>query len=289
MRRTVMMAIIITMMLLLPTSGADAKAMVDDPPRDERQPGEGEGNGTLKLWSNGQNKCWSHFGTDDDESVHNDEEDPYYEDAVESGELEIDLWCKMEPLMNQRLSIDTEGKFTGEIRVAVAGHWTNGQDGCSGSNNGNCENLNISLYRGSSEIHREEYEIPDENNADGQEYTARFDIPTEKWEDDFLVWDKEEHNPQVRIQMTIMGDYEESFIVLAGGQEALFRLYLGNNSTVDFPIHADTWSSGFQAGEDSSGSGDEDAPGFGSVLVAASVSMAAIVYSKKKEDEENQS
>ena len=284
MRRIAVTTVIIAMMLLLPTSGADVKAMADDPPRDERQPGEGEGNSTLKLWSNGQNKCWSHFGMDDEESAHNAEENPYYEDSVESGELEVDLWCKMEPFMNQRLSIDQAGQFSGEVRIAVAGHWTNGQDGCSGANDGNCENLNISFYRGSSEIHREEYEIPDENNNDGQEYTARFNVPTAEWEEDLLVWDKDEHNPQVRIQMTIIGDYEESLFVFAGGQEAMFRLYLGNNSTVEFPIHADTWSSSFQAGEDSSGSGDDDTPGFSSILVAASVTMAAIVYSKKNED-----
>ena len=90
--------------------------------------------------------------------------------------------------------------------------------------------------------------------------------------------------------MTLIGDRSSAWFGLAqSGQEALFRLYLGNNSTVVFPIHSDTWSSDFQAGKDSSGSGDEDAPGFGSVLVAASVSMAAIAYSKKKEDEDNQS
>ena len=66
--------------------------------------------------------------------------------------------------------------------------------------------------------------------------------------------------------MKLKGDYQESNVIFANGQEAWFAIKLGEESRFEMPIDDESWNEEFQAGDD--GMMDtEDTPGF--TLVAA--------------------
>ena len=83
--------------------------------------------------------------------------------------------------------------------------------------------------------------------------------------------------------MIIIGDYSDgSWLTPPAGEEALFRLYLGNNSTVEWPIDDTSWEKGFTIGN--AGGGDnEDTPGFTMMLAMAAAAAGAVALKKRKD------
>ena len=101
---------------------------------------------------------------------------------------------------------------------------------------------------------------------------------------DFLTFDGSSENPQIRFEMVIIGDFQEGSWPVGqdSGEEALFRLYLGNNSTVEWPIDATSFEEGFTLEEGGSAEGG-DTPGFTTVLAMAAVAAGAITLKRKPE------
>jgi hypothetical protein len=273
MRRAIAMSLGLIMLVMIPAT-AEPSTMMQDSTEEERQPRAGDGNQTMRIYSDGA-VCWAHFGANDSEGMGAMEDEPWWEDSIDRGLLEIDLWCDMEPTLKGAFLLDSAGGFGGNIKIELSGHWENGVEGCAGNNNGKCQNLNISFYRGTEEFYREEIT----NTRDGDN-SIQLNAPVNE---NFLDFDGGSDCPKVRFEMTIAGDFEPgSFFQPDTGEKALFRLYLENNSTVDWPIDPVSWDERFDI-EEGGIKEDEDTPGFTTVLAMAAVAASAVAVKRKQE------
>ena len=184
---------------------------------------------TLKMYRNG-NSCWSSFGhTLQNGSVDFWQDEPHLEAYMMNGLLEVDIKCPLTPELFNAWILESNNTFEGEILIELGGHWTNGQEGCSGNNNGNCENLNISLLNGSNEIFRQE--ISNETDDGMNEVELEITSPS------VPILFNDSNNLVIQFEMVIVGDYQEGgWFTGPTGEEALFRLYLGDNSTLTIPL-----------------------------------------------------
>jgi len=273
MRRAIAMSLVLSMLVMIPAT-AEPSTMMQDSTEEERQPRGGDGNQTMRLYSDGA-ECWNHFGANDSEGMGAMENEPWWEDDVDNGLLEIDLWCDMDPSLKASFLLDSAGAFGGNIKLELSGSWENGVEGCAGNNNGQCQNLNISFYRGTEEFYREEIT----STRDGDN-SIQLNAPVNE---NITEFDGGSDSPQIRFEMVIRGDYSTGFGGLTeSGEKALFRLYLQNNSTVDWPILPVSWDEGFDI-EEGGIKEDEDTPGFTTVLAMAAVAAGAVAVKRKQE------
>ena len=84
--------------------------------------------------------------------------------------------------------------------------------------------------------------------------------------------------------MVIAGNFEQGATIFQPdtGEKALFRLYLENNSTVDWPILPVSWEEGFDIAEGGV-KADEETPGFTTILAMAAVAAGAVAVKRKQE------
>ena len=272
MRSAIAVSLLMCLLVLVPATAEPSVSTMSAAEDDPTQPSEG--NTTMRVYSDGA-ECWTHFNDNDTEGMGSSEEEPYLEEYRKSGTLDVDIWCMMDPELDMAFLLETDGAFGGNIQIELGGHWTNGQEGCAGSNNGNCENLNISLYRENAEFFRDEIT----SVSDGMN-NIPVNAPVNP---DFLTFDGSSECPQIRFEMVIIGDYSDgSWFTGPTGEEALFRLYLGNNSTVEWPIDAASFEEGFTLDEGGTAEGG-DTPGFTTVLAMAAVAAGAIALKRKPE------
>ena len=268
MRSKVLVATILALMLALPVqAGSGFDAMQQQNPNDDpRQPNEG--NVTYRIWSDDSDNQWGHFDSNDTSNV----EENLLSESRENGKLEIDFKFLMEPTLVKRLFMEVDSEIKGNFKIALAGHWDNNVQGPCQSNQRDCENLNITLYRGASEVWRQEYA----GLTDGEQ-TVTFNY---RVTEDHTTWDANNDNIQLRFEMVLRGDYSESGwpITQQSGEEAQFTIYLSgdNSSTLEFPVSPDSWAEDFQEGGEIGGGGSEDSPGFTVVIASAAIVMAAV-------------
>jgi hypothetical protein len=274
MRRAIAVSLVLSMLVMVPAT-AEPSTMMEESTEEERQPRAGDGNQTMRLYSDGS-ECWSHYGANDSEGMGAMENEPWWEDGIDSGLLEIDLWCDMDPSLKASFLLDSAGGFGGNIKLELSGSWENGAEGCSGANNGQCQNLNISFYRGTEEFHREEIT----STRDGDN-SVQLNVPVDE---NFTEFDEGSDSPQIRFEMVIAGNYEEgTFGIGQSGERALFRLYLEDNSTIDWPILPISWDADFDIDEEGGIKADEETPGFTTVLAMAAVAAGAVAVKRKQE------
>ena len=274
MRSAIAISMLMCMLVLVPaTAEPSVVTMQQSSDEDPEQPREG--NTTMRIYSDGGD-CWTHFNDNDTEGNGASEEEPYLEEYRKTGTLDVDIWCDMEPKLETAFLLSSDGVFGGSIQLELGGHWTNGQEGCSGGQDGNCENLNLSLYRGTSEFFRKEYP----SLSDGMNNVQLNDAVNPE----YLEFEGSSNNLQVRFEMTINGDKQDGtwFNPSGSGEEAIFRLYLGNNSTVEWPIDDASWEKGFVIGDEGGGD-NEDTPGFTMMLAMAAAAAGAVTLKKRKE------
>ncbi|MEO2120933.1 MAG: hypothetical protein ABGX44_03890 [Candidatus Poseidoniia archaeon] len=274
MRRAIAMSLVLSMLVMIPAT-AEPSTMMQDSTVEERQPRGGEGNQTMRLYSDGA-ECWNHYGANDSEGMGAMEDKPWWEESIDRGLLEIDLWCDMDPSLKASFLLDSAGAFGGNIKLELSGSWENGVDDCAGNNNGKCQNLNISFYRGTEAFYREEIT----STRDGDN-SIQLNAPVNE---NITEFDGGSDSPQIRFEMVISGNFEEGNGVWTfdTGEKALFRLYLENNSTVDWPILPVSWEEGFDIVEGGIKE-DEDTPGFTTVLAMAAVAAGAVAVKRKQE------
>lgn len=274
MRSAIAISMLMCMLVLVPaTAEPSVVTMQQSSDEDPEQPREG--NTTMRIYSDGGD-CWSHFNDNDTEGSGASEEEPYLEEYRKTGTLDVDIWCDMDPKLETAFLLSSDGVFGGSIALELSGHWTNGQEGCAGGQDGNCQNLNLSLYRGTSEFFRKEYP----SLSDGMNNVQLNDAVNPE----YLEFEGSSNNLQVRFEMTIIGDKQDGTWLNPGGsgEEAIFRLYLGNNSTVEWPIDDESWKSGFKIG-DNGGGESEDTPGFTMMLAMAAAAAGAVTLKKRKD------
>jgi len=236
---------------------------------DPRQPNNMSN--TLYLHHDGISNAWSHFNATDD----SDDMEGEHREEKDNGVINVDLRFRMNPTLDKRLNMTVGETVYASITIDIAGDYTNSDN--NGPCNTDCEELNITIMYGPNEL--VQYHA---RNLNQGLQTIQF---AHQITEEQSTWDGQNANPEVWVQMKIKGDRQQTSFFTESGNPAHFAIKLGEESNIEFPIDESSWSEEFQANEPIMDG--EDSPGFGIVLVASSVAMAAIALNKPtKTDEE---
>ncbi len=272
MRRTSVIALFLVAMLLVPVQAGDVSVQQQQQ-EDPRQPNAN--NSTMYLFHDGFADAWSHFNTNDTDSTSEGE----YREEKDNGVIDINMRFRMKPDLQMRLLMDENGEFRGNFKIDVGGDWTNGDN--NGPCNNDCENLNITVFKGGAEIWTQQFT----GIQDGEQNVPFAFAVTE----DSMEWDGRDDNPIIQVTMKVKGNLQGGVIpgTTNGGTPAHFAIKLGQESRFEMPISPDSWTEEFQAGED--GMDDPvDSPGFSLVVASAALGMAMFVNQRRTTEQDEQ-
>ena len=267
MRGKTIVVIVLVAMLLTPVQAGDVSMSQSEPEEDTRQPSEG--NASLFVFHDGLNNAWSHFNSSDEGSAEENET----REEKDNGVIDIKYRFMMKPTLDKRLNMTVGGEIRGNFNIYYEG---DNEDGGDGNCNGDCEWLNITIFKGAAEIHKH----TEQSWVAGNWKNIIFSYTIT--EDD-AIWDSVNDNPIVEVTMKVKGDYQETNLIFADGDPAVFAMQLGADGTVEFPIDDSSWSENFQAGIEEAPA--EDTPGFTLVVASAAIAMAVFINAKKPEEE----
>ena len=273
MRKVACLAVFMALMMLVPVQAGGDVSMQQSETEEEdpRQPSK-ENKTLYMFWDDSMSKAWTHFSNNDSNSLEE------YHEEKDNGEIKIDLQFRMEPTLDKRLLMDTDGLFRGSFNINVQGDWTNDNDGNTACGQNDCEELNITLMAGPNVIgkHHETGLVAGDN-------TVVFNFPIE--ENTITDWDKGDLNPLVKVEMKLRGNYQTNNIVFASGQPASFTMEMGQMSYIELPIDDASWDEAIQDGADlDGGSESEDTPGFSLVVASVAIAMAVFVNAGREEE-----
>ena len=274
MRKVACLAVFMALMMLVPVqAGSDVSIQQSDAEEeDPRQPSK-ENKTMYMFWDDSMTKAWTHFNISDEKSL-----EEYFEEK-DNGVIDIDLQFRMDPMLDKRLIMDTDGLFRGSFSINVQGDWTNDNDGNTACGQNDCDELNITLMAGPNVIgqHHETGLVAGDNQV-------VFNFPIE--EDTIIDWDKSDYNPVVKVQMKLRGNRQQGFIPgTVTGDPASFTMKMGELSYLELPIDDTSWDQAIQDGADlNGGSGSEDTPGFTLVVASAAIAMAVFVNARRDEE-----
>ena len=226
------------------------------------------------------NPCWNNFNDTSDNSANTG----YGEDEQNSGKLEVEWTCRMDPVLGDTMALEEGQDIRVTLFVDLQGTWENGQGNCQGD----CENLNVSLMRGS--VVSQTMEVA--GLVEGQS-TVTVNFPVDE---NITIWNKTSDSPGIRVRMVMYGDSGALCIVF--DCSAHFRLYYthpaegredpdeGGNSTMVFPILNQTAADDIIGGGDGGKKVAEEEgflPGFG-LLIGTGALAAAAVSGRTKPD-----
>jgi hypothetical protein len=272
MRAKTVVALIVTALLMTPVQAGDVTAYQSEPAEDPKQPNAN--NTTMYMWSNGMATEWTHFSTNETESV----EEGELTETKDNGVINIKYRFTMDPTLDKRLNMTIGGEIRGNFNVYWDGDIDNGGEG---SCNNDCEYLNITVYRGASKV----FQHTEQPWPAGNWKNIVFSYTINE-EDGHNVWDSTNDNPIIEVTMKVKGDYQDGgFFGFPSGTAAEFGFKLGEEARLELPVDDSTWSEAFQAGEDGMPA-DEDTPGFTLVVASAAIVMAAVVNMGKEEETE---
>ena len=263
MRGKSLMALMLALMLLAPVQGSDVTAQQTQP-EDPKQPNAN--NTTMYLYHDGFADAWSHFANNDTESTTEGE----YREEDDNGVINIDLRFRMKPDLDKRLLMTENGEFRGNFKIDVGGDWTNDNDGAC---NNDCENLNITIFRGGAEVYTNQF-----TGIQQGEQTVPFAFPVTE---DHMEWDGRDDSPIIEVTMKLKGDLQQSFFTQSG-DPAWFAIKLGMESRLEMPIDPVSWDEDFEIGDDGM-MDSEDTPGF--TLVTASAALGMALFMNRKDNE----
>ena len=263
-----MIAFFLVAMLLVPVQAGDVSAQQTQE-EDPKQPNAN--NTTMYMYHDGFADAWSHFADNDTESAAEGE----LREEKDNGIIDINLRFRMKPDLDKRLLMTENGEFRGNFKIDVGGDWTNGDN--SGPCNNDCENLNITVFRGASEVWTNQFTGIQEGE---QNVPFAFAVT-----EDHMEWDGRDDSPIIEVTMKLKGTVQSTGIFVTTSEPAWFAIKLGMESKFEMPIDADSWSVEFQAGDDMM-MDDEDTPGFTLVTVSAALGMALFMNKGREEDEE---
>ena len=269
MRGKSLMALMLALMLLAPVQGSDVTAQQTQP-EDPKQPNAN--NTTMYLYHDGFADAWSHFANNDTDSTTEGE----LREEKDNGIIDINLRFRMKPDLDKRLLMTENGEFRGNFRIDVGGDWTNGDN--NGPCNDDCENLNITVFRGGAEVWTEQF-----TGIQQGEQSVPFAFSVSE---DHMEWDGRDDSPIIEVTMKVKGDYNQNAGpggLFVEGDPAWFAIKLGEESRLEMPIDEESWDEEFQAGED--GMMDaEDTPGFTLVAASAAIGMAMFINQRRYEE-----
>lgn len=282
MRGKAVFAVLVTLFLMTPVQAGDVSAQQQGQQEDPKQPSAN--NTTLYIWADGMNQYWSHFNDTDDEGMGDDNSGEIREQK-NNGVINIKHRYTMDPTLDKRLSMTIDGEMRGNFNVYYAGDAdsTNNDGPCTPNNTPNdCDWLNITIYKGQSEI----FQHTESPWPAGNWKNIQFSWFVEEGNE---TWDGLNDNPLIEITMKVKGDYQEGgFLGIdTQGEPAEFAIELGEGGSLLMPIDPASWDEDFQEGGEIGASGDdEDTPGFTLVVASAAIAMAAFINTRKEETEE---
>ena len=273
-------AILLAILLSVPVVGGSTTATMEDEEtmdpcmEDPEQPCANQT--VLYLWSNGQSTFWSHFNANETDNA----ADNMYSQQKDNGAINIDQRISMNPTLNKRLNMTLDGEIRVTLNLTVTGDWTNDNDADSACGQNDCEELNVTLWAGATQIFRQH--VP--QLAQG-ENTVIFSY---RVTEEQTLWDSSTANPSLQIQMKLKGNYQQSNVVFASGEPAEFTLGLSGDggSKVEMPIDPASWDESFQAGDDGLVEAEEQ-PGFLFMAALATMTLAAVYLPSREEELEN--
>ena len=274
------LAILLAILLSVPIVGGTNTTTVEDEEtedpcmEDPEQPCENQT--VLYLWSNGQSTHWSHFNPVDSNNVASNE----FSREKDNGVIDIDERFTMKPSLNKKLSMAVDGEIRVVLNITVAGDWTNDNDADSACGQNDCEELNITLWSGATQVFRQHYP-----GLSQGENTIMF---TYRMTEEQSLWDKSTSNPSLQIEMKLKGNYQQGTF-FPSGEPAEFTLGLSadGGSRIEMPIDPLSWDEEFQEDEEMAPA-EEDGflPGFVFMSALATMSLAAVYLPSKDESED---
>ena len=269
MRNKPLLALLLTAMLLVPVQAGDVSVQQSQEQEDPRQPNAN--NTTMYLYHDGYADAWSHFANNDTDST----EDGELREEKDNGVIDINLRFRMKPDLDKRLLMTENGEFRGNFKIDVGGDWSNGDN--EGPCNNDCENLNITVFRGASEVWTNQFTGIQEGE---QNVPFAFAVT-----EDHAEWDGRDDNPIIEVTMKLKGNVQTTWGgVITTDEPAWFAIKLGMDSRFEMPIDDESWSEEFQAGDDGMME-TEDTPGFSLVTASAALGMALFMNKGREEDE----
>ena len=268
MRRTAVLALFLVAMLLVPVQAGEVNAQQQQQ-EDPRQPNAN--NSTMYLYHDGFADAWSHFSDTDEDTTAEGE----LREEKDNGIIDINLRFRMKPDLNKQLLMEENGEFRGNFKIDVGGDWTNGDN--NGPCNNDCENLNITIFRGGAEVWTNQFTGIQQGE---QNVPFAFSVTEEHME-----WDGRDDNPIIEVTMKVKGDRQQNSFFTQTGEPAWFAIKLGTESRLEIPIDPISWEEGFEIGDDGI-MDDEDTPGFTLVMASAAIGMAMFVNQRRRENEE---
>ena len=271
------LAILLAILLGVPIVGGttttmeDEEEIVDPCMEDPEQPCANQT--VLYLWSNGQSTFWSHFNANETDNAG----DNMYIQEKKSGVISVDQRFSMNPQMSKRLNMTLDGEVRIVLNIFLEGDWTNNNN--EGPCTNDCEELNITLWAGATEIIRQH--VP-------QVSTGWNPITiTHRITEGQTLWDASTANPSIQIQMKVKGDEANSWLGTTTGEAANFTIKLSaeGDTRVELPVDPTSWDETFQAGDDEMPAAEEQ-PGFLMMAAIATMTLAAVYLPSKEDSEE---
>ena len=274
-------AILLAILLSVPVVGGTTTAtMEDDEEMDPcmENPEQPCANQTvLYLWSNGQSTFWSHFNANETDNAASNE----YSREKDNGAINIDERFSMNPTLNKRLNMTVDGEIRVTLNITVNGDWTNDNDANTACGQNDCDELNVTLWAGATQIFRQH--VP--QLSQGQNSVIFSYRITEEQS----LWDSSTANPSIQLEMKVKGDEQTGFLGTTTGNPANFTIKLSadGDSRIELPIDPASWDADFQAGEDDGPNMPEEQPGFLVMAALATMTLAAVYLPSREEESEN--
>ena len=226
----------------------------------------------MHFWGTGDlSSCWTHFDSNDSTGS---SEEGYGERTYGSGQVEISLSCRMQDNLKEDMYLNPNGTILIEVGVNIfSGECDNDQ--------GNCQELTLTLKRGNLAIASQEFPAV---SVDGDDEQVRWELPVDR---NMTVWNKSVEEPTLDIEFSKPG-YNGIECGLFADCTGTFRFYYSNNqdgmdAEVLWPVvnmTEETPDGEGGEGEDG-GSLPGGLPGFGLVAGLASLALAAVAGSSR--------
>ena len=262
------------LVLLMVLSTVAAPASAQEAAEDPKQPSVE--NPHMHIYGNDDlSQCFSHFDGND---TTGSSSEGYGEEVwtSQNSQIEMDYTCKMQESFKQDMYLDDNGT----IDILLTFQIYADENGCGGS--AVCENLNLTLYKGTFELARQEFPNVPLNDND---YTLNWQIPIDK---NMTRFNRTEE-PQIRVEFSYPG--YNSIIPIIGYNGGEFRMYYhtsGNDSAeVEFPVVNQTMPGEGGDGDEGGLGGlvSDTVPGFGLVAGLGALALAAVAGSRFSREE----
>ena len=224
----------------------------------------------MHFWGTSDlSSCWTHFDANDSAGS---AQEAYGEKYVTSGRNEVDFTCRMQDLLKEDMYLDANGTIMLEFTVDA---YSPGQ--CTQANQ--CEELNVTIYQGTVQVAKEQFNGIDSGNADSRAWQIDVDS-------NMTRWNKSGEEPVINFRWVGVADAGLQCVAIYC--DSYFRFYYSNTQDeqppeMNFPVV--NMSEAMVDGENPEGEeGGGFLPGFGLLGAISALAIAATSYTNRKSD-----